>query len=133
MTHRIRRTMHPRRFSPTRWPRGRARRILAPLTAAAVIITLMQAGTLSAQAPETPAAWRVECAGDGKSLECRAIQQIFQRDTRQLVASVAVRYAPETKGATMSLLLPLGLNLTEPVSIKVDNGAPERPPIQTCN
>jgi invasion protein IalB len=112
--------------------RGRARYLTAS-TAAAAAITLMPAGTLSAQSPETPAAWRVECTGDGKSLECRAIQQIFQRDTRQLVASVAVRYAPETKGAMMSLLLPLGLNLTEPVLIKVDSGPPERQPIQTCN
>jgi invasion protein IalB len=100
---------------------------------AAVAAALMPVGTLSAQGPETPAAWRVECTGDGKSLECRAIQQIFQRDTRQLVASVAVRFAPEAKAGVMSILLPLGLNLTEPVLIKVDNGAPERQPIQTCN
>jgi invasion protein IalB len=33
----------------------------------------------------------------------------------------------------MSILLPLGLNLTEPVLIKIDNGPPERQPIQTCN
>jgi invasion protein IalB len=32
----------------------------------------------------------------------------------------------------MVLTLPLGLNLTEPVTIKVDNGAAERQPIQTC-
>ncbi|HEY4403410.1 MAG TPA: invasion associated locus B family protein, partial [Xanthobacteraceae bacterium] len=109
------------------------RRILAPLAVAAAVLTLMQAGTLSAQAPDPPAAWRVECTGDGKSLECRAIQQIFQMPSRQLVASVAVRFAPELKTGSMSILLPLGLNLTEPVLIKVDNGAPERQPIQTCN
>jgi invasion protein IalB len=114
-------------------PRGRALRVIASAAMAATI-TLMPAGNLRAQAaPETPAAWRVECTGDGKSLECRAIQQIFQRDTRQLVSSVAVRYAPETKSAAMSILLPLGLNLTEPVLIKVDNGPPEKQPIQTCN
>jgi invasion protein IalB len=103
-------------------------------TALAAAIAFMQAGGLRAQAaPETAAAWRVECTGDGHTLECRAIQQIFQRDTRQLVASVAVRYAPETKGAQMSLLLPLGLNLTEGVLLKVDNGPPEHQSIQTCN
>jgi invasion protein IalB len=110
-------------------------RIIASLTVAATI-ALMQPGALRAQqaaAPETPAAWRVECTGDGKSLECRAIQQIFQRDTRQLVASVAARFAPEAKAGVISILLPLGLNLTEPVSVKVDNGPPERQPIQTCN
>jgi invasion protein IalB len=112
---------------------GRARHLAASMVLAGAII-LMQAGQLRSQAaPEPPGAWRVECTGDGKTLECRAIQQIFQLPSRQLVASVAVRYVPETKGATMSLLLPLGLNLTEPVLIKVDNGPPERQPIQTCN
>jgi invasion protein IalB len=114
--------------------RGRANIIAAAAAAGAFTVL---AGDLSAQAqaaPEPgPAAWRVECTGDGKSLECRAIQQIFQRDTRQLVASVAVRYAPDTKAGTMLILLPLGLNLTEPVLVKVDNGAPERQPIQTCD
>jgi invasion protein IalB len=109
----------------------------ASLAVMAAALAFMQPDTLRAQqaapAPETPSAWRVECTGDGKSLECRAIQQIFQMPSRQLVASVAARYAPETKGGQISILLPLGLNLTEPVLVKVDNGAPERQPIQTCN
>jgi invasion protein IalB len=124
--------MHLARFCLTSRMRGQTHRIIASMAVAAAT-TLMQTGALSAQGPETPAAWRVECTGDGKSLECRAIQQIFQRDTRQLVASVAVRFAPEAKAGVMSILLPLGLNLTEPVLIKVDNGPPERQPIQTCN
>jgi invasion protein IalB len=111
---------------------GRPHRIIAFVAVAAASI-FAQTGNLSAQGPETPSAWRVECTGDGRSLECRAIQQIFQRDTRQLVASVAVRFAPEAKAGVMSILLPLGLNLTEPVAIKVDNGPPERQSIQTCN
>jgi invasion protein IalB len=69
-------------------------------------------------APETPpAAWRVECAGDGKTLDCRAVQQIFHRETRQLLVSVAVRPAPDGKSGAMIMTLPLGLNLTEPVSV----------------
>jgi invasion protein IalB len=78
------------------------------------------------------AAWRVECTGDGKTLDCRAVQQLFQRETRQLVLSVLVRKAPDPKAALMAIQLPLGLNLTEPVQIKVDNGPVERQPIQTC-
>jgi invasion protein IalB len=78
------------------------------------------------------AAWRVECTGDGKSLDCRALQQLFQRETRQLVLSVLVRKAPDPKAALLAIQLPLGLNLTEPVQLKVDNGQVERQPIQTC-
>ena len=79
-----------------------------------------------------PAAWRVECSGDGKTLDCRAVQQAFQRETRQLVLSVLVRPAPDGKTGAMAIQLPLGLNLTEPVTVRVDSGAPERQPIQTC-
>jgi invasion protein IalB len=126
-------TMRLGRSSRILRTRGRAPSIIASVALAGAII-LAQAGDLSAQAPEGgPAAWRVECTGDGKSLECRAIQQIFQRDTRQLVASVAARYAPESKAGVMSILLPLGLNLTEAAAIKIDNGPPERQPIQTCS
>ena len=134
--HRMKPKMHIRPFSPSPRPRGQAHRILAPL-AVAVPALLVQAGTLSAQAPEAPpAAWRVECAGDGKSLECRAIQQIVQRDARQQLvplATIAVRFDPQAKAGVMSILLPLGLNLTEPILVKVDNGPPERQSIQTCN
>ena len=103
-------------------------------TAVAAVLAGMAAGAASAQqAPEsTPAAWRVECSGDGKVLECRAVQQVFHRETRQLVLTVAVRPAADGKSGAMLMTLPLGLNLTEPVLVKVDNGAPERQAIQTC-
>jgi invasion protein IalB len=83
-------------------------------------------------AAQEVAAWRVECTGDGKTLDCRAVQQLFARETRQLVLSVAVRKASDPKAALMAIQMPLGLNLTEPVLIKVDNGQAERQPIQTC-
>ena len=101
----------------------------------ALFLAVMAASAAPAQqqAPESPpAAWRVECSGDGKTLECRAIQQVFHRETRQLVLSVAVRPAADGKSGAMLMTLPLGLNLTEPVLVKVDNGAPERQAIQTC-
>src|SRR5215831_1808306 len=105
-------------------------------TAATAAVAAFLAGMAAApaqQAPESPpAAWRVECTGDGKTLECRAVQQVFHRETRQLVLSVAVRPAADGKSGAMLMTLPLGLNLTEPVLVKVDNGAPERQAIQTC-
>ena len=108
----------------------------AETTAVAIALSLFIAAAQSAlaqQAPDgPPAAWRVECSGDGKTLDCRAVQQVFQRDTRQLVVSAVVRPAADLKTGAMVLTLPLGLNLTEPVAVKVDNGAAERQPIQTC-
>ena len=79
----------------------------------------------------TPAAWRVECAGDGKTLDCRAIQQMINRDDKQLIAQLSARTNPD-KTAVLLIQLPLGISLTEPVQLKVDNGTAERFPVQTC-
>ena len=78
-----------------------------------------------------PSAWRVECAGDGKSLDCRAIQQMINRDDKQLIAQLTARMTPD-KTAVLLIQLPLGISLTEPVQLKVDNGTAERYPVQTC-
>jgi invasion protein IalB len=107
-----------------------------PTTVAVAGLTALM-GAISqsapAQAPEgAPVAWRVECSGDGKTLDCRAVQQVFQRETRQPLVSVVVRPAADGKTGAMVVTLPLGLNLTEPLTIKVDNGPPERQSIQTC-
>ena len=117
------------------WAAGQ--RLSAAIFVVALAGALADAGwrraSAQAPAPETQvAAWRVECTGDGKTLDCRAIQQVFQRETRQLLVSVAVRPAPDGKTGALLGQLPLGLNLTEPVAVRVNNGAPERQPIQTC-
>ena len=92
----------------------------ASTCAAAIAAFIVAVGATAApaqQAPESPpAAWRVECSGDG----------------RQLLVSAAVRPAADGKSGAMVMTLPLGLNLTEQVLVKVDNGTPERQPIQTC-
>jgi invasion protein IalB len=82
--------------------------------------------------PNAVAAWRVECSGDGKTLECRAVQQMLQQETRQVVAHFAVRMPSDAKTPVMMIQLPLGLNLAEPIQMKVDNGAADKYPIQTC-
>ena len=111
---------------------GRNAHAIVALVAAA--LAAAGANAAPAQAPESPsvAAWRVECTGDGKTLDCRAVQQVFQRETRQLVVSVAVRPAADGKSGAVIMQLPLGLNLVEPITVKVDNGVSERQPIQTC-
>jgi invasion protein IalB len=85
-----------------------------------------------ARAEDTPSAWRVECVGDGKTLDCRAIQQMINRDDKQLVLLLSARVPADTKAPVLLLQLPLGISLTEPVQLKVDNGSVEREPVQTC-
>ena len=52
---------------------SRASSIAAVLSLAALALAA------PAQAQDGVAAWRVECTGDGKVLDCRAIQQLFHR------------------------------------------------------
>jgi invasion protein IalB len=99
---------------------------------AAALVGLFGHGPAEAQDP-APAAWRVECTGDGKTLECRALQSLVNReDNKQLVALISVRTPSDTKTPVMMLQLPLGLNLAEPVQIQVDNGLVEKQQVQTC-
>jgi invasion protein IalB len=99
---------------------------------AAALASLLGHGPAAAQDP-APAAWRVECTGDGKTLECRALQSLVNReDNKQLVALISVRTPSDTKTPVMMLQLPLGLNLAEPVHIQVDNGPVEKQQVQTC-
>ena len=88
---------------------------------------------LPVQAQEAaPNAWRVECSGDGKTLECRAVQQLVSQENKQLVVQLSARIAPDTKAPALALQLPLGINLAEPIQIKVDDGTAEKVPVQTC-
>lgn len=57
---------------------------------------------------------------------------MVNRDDKQLVAQLAARLAPETKAPVLVIQLPLGISLTEPVQLKVDNGTAEKYPVQTC-
>jgi len=109
--------------------KGRTGRLVA---IAAALAGMVDYGAAEAQDPP-PAAWRVECTGDGKTLDCRAVQSLVSReDNKQLVALISVRTPSDTKTPVMMLQLPLGLNLAEPVQIHVDNGPVEKQPVQTC-
>jgi invasion protein IalB len=99
---------------------------------AAVLSTGVVFGSSVPAAAASPPAWRVECSGDGKALECRALQQVVKGDDKQASAQLSVRMPPDGKTPTMLIQLPLGLSLVEPVQLKVDSGAVEKQPVQTC-
>ena len=55
------------------------------------------------------------------------MQQLFQRIPNQgdrLLVAVLVRRLADAKTTQMTIQLPLGLNLTEAVQVKVDGGPP---------
>lgn len=108
---------------------GKFNRHLAIFGLGTVLAMLALAPSASAQ---DGTAWKVDCGGDGKTLDCRAFQQMVNREDKQVVAQLSVRWAADGKSSTLTLQLPLGISLTEPVQLKIDNGAVERFPVQTC-
>src|SRR5258707_12132625 len=96
-------------------PAGK-RVMLMAATAGLTVVIAAVSHSAPAQAPDgTPAAWRGECTGDGKTLDCPAGQQVFQRDTRQLGVSAGGRPAAQLKSRALVLRLPRGAYLTQAV------------------
>jgi invasion protein IalB len=104
----------------------------ATVAVAAAWLALVAAPAAFAQDNTPPAAWRVECGSDGKKLDCRAVQQVFNRADNKLLALLTAHTPADSKTPVMMIQLPLGLNLAEPVQISVDNGPVEKQPVQTC-
>ena len=76
--------------------------------------------------------WRVECANDGKKLDCQTVNKVSQRESGQVVTAVAIRMPPDTKKPVLMVQLPLGIQVNQQISVQVDEGKSERYPIQTC-
>jgi len=110
----------------------------ALLVAAAVLLAASAAGAAPA-APNTASVasdggsgWRVECGNDGKALDCRTINRVSQRENQQLIASVGVHMRHDTKKPVITIQLPLGIQIGQQATLRIDEGQPERYPIQTC-
>jgi invasion protein IalB len=82
--------------------------------------------------PASGSDWRVECTNMGKALDCRALVEVMQRDSRQVITSLTVRYPAETKKPVMMVQVPLGILVTEPIALTVDNNQPVQTAVQTC-
>ncbi|MDP3241237.1 MAG: invasion associated locus B family protein [Reyranella sp.] len=114
---------------------GTMRRAIAFVAAVAAMSAYSPPTPAAAQAAAQdnppPPAWRVDCSGDGKTLECRAIQQLVAQENKQIFIQLAARLGPD-KAPVLGLQLPLGINLAEPIQLKVDAGKEERYQVQTC-
>ena len=90
---------------------------------------------VSAPTPDSqPVTWKVECSGDGKTMDCSAIQQVMQRLQNQQLQRVALLAVhPEGKGASIQIVVPLGVTLSQPILISVDAGEADRVPLKVCD
>lgn len=96
----------------------------------ALIVAIAASSASAQQPPESrPAAWQRDCSTVGKMVPiCRAV--LSHRETGQFAQLPVAEVWSADNGKTGDLKM-TGLNLTEPVLAKVDNGAPERL-IKTC-
>lgn len=99
------------------------------ITAVAVSCAVLTQAA-GAQTPPPPAAgqiaisgWRVECDSQGTTLNCRVSDQAAQTGTNLVVAALGVALAVDTKKPVLTLQLPLGLAVTDPVTISSDTAS----------
>jgi invasion protein IalB len=97
------------------------------IAALAASVALTATATANAQtAPAAPAnqiaisGWKVECDSQGAALNCRVTDQVSQTGTGALIGAFGVALASDTKKPVLTLQLPLGLAVTDPVTLSVD-------------
>jgi invasion protein IalB len=77
--------------------------------------------------------WIVNCSQTRQGLECRAVQSLFLRQTRQRVLSVAVRVPADTKKPVLLLQLPLGVYLPAGASLQIGKEEAKTLPFLGCD
>jgi len=106
----------------------------APAPAAAPAPAPAPAAAPQADASGNSTGWIARCTSPSRDapLECAMEQTAVLSKTGQLIVLVNIRVAGDTRSPVALIQLPLGISLTEPVQLKVDNGTAERYPVQTC-
>jgi invasion protein IalB len=89
----------------------------------------------SADNQPPPSGWASRCASDGRqsALDCSVEQSIIESKSRQLLMQVVVRVPPDTRKPVLTIQLPLGLFLPGGVTLRFDEGKPDRFDVQTCD
>lgn len=108
--------------------------LVLPLAGAALADTGLPGGATSLQ--ETYDSWTVSCrmadAGGGKTVKQCALSQT-QVDKSSGKHLLEVDVAPGATGATITLVLPFGLDLAQGVALQLDGGAVSAPvAFRTC-
>lgn len=81
---------------------------------------------------DIPAPWRIECANSGTALDCQTSQAAVLRQNQQMLATVTLRVPPGGARPVLLVQVPLGVRVTDPVMVSVDESTPERLTVQGC-
>ncbi len=94
-----------------------------------------EATPAAAQNQTPPPSWASRCASEGRQsgLDCSVEQSIIETKTRQLLMQVVVRVPPDTRKPVLTIQMPLGLFLPAGITLRFDEGKPERFDVQTCD
>lgn len=97
----------------------------------ATLTGVAQAQTAAATAPPVAiTGWRVECDSQGVALNCHASDQVAQGNLN--IAAFGVQLAADTKKPVLTMQLPLGMAVTDPVILSVDTMS-QNYPLITCD
>ncbi len=76
--------------------------------------------------------WTQRCNTDG-DMHCEVFQRLMIKETKQRLIEFAVGYPKETKGKAQAvILLPLGVMVSEGITLTVDKNPPARAVYRTC-
>ena len=76
--------------------------------------------------------WKVECDSQGAALNCRVTDTATQTGTGLVIAALGISLATDTKKPVLTLQLPLGLAVTDPITLSAD-GATQTYALITCD
>lgn len=111
-------------------PASPASPVARPDTAQAPAPTPAAPG-VAPQMQESHGDWRVICASPNNQKMCAISQQLSDKVSGQRVLGIEVRAATADR-LTVTIVLPFGLAVDKPVTIKIDEGAPMSLPFKTC-
>jgi invasion protein IalB len=86
---------------------------------------------IAVQAQETHGDWRVVCASPNNQKICAFSQQLSDKSSGQRVLGIEVRAAADGR-LTASIVMPFGVAVDKPVTIRVDEASPMSVPFKTC-
>ncbi len=115
--------------------RQHSRRRLAPVLV--VMLVWLLAAPASAADTEEPRVfrdWKLQCKQPEEAYQkfCQLTQNIVLRENKQPLLHVALGYIPEQRQPGIILTLPLGISLPPGIVLQVDDGEPQRMPIEHC-
>ncbi len=96
----------------------------------AVIAVLLSLWPLAAHAQISAeaSAWHKRCEGD----RCEIVQRLMDQQSQSRVLEMAIGFPVGEKGARGVIILPLGVDMSQPFTLAIDEGTPAAFKVRYC-